>query len=141
MVGLVFLPLAAALAGLGGCSTKYSDADIVRIELPAARELASREGTVLVDPRPWSVYSAGHLPGARRVVASEIVGPNGERVPALRGYSFYVVYAQNPGDLAGQSMAKSLMKAGYEKVRLFEGGFDAWVRAGYRVERGADGPR
>lgn len=54
------------------------------------------------------------------------------------GYGNVLIYVAHPGRNAGQITATRaaaiLMYAGVEDVRLLDGGFGAWVSAGYEIE-------
>jgi 3-mercaptopyruvate sulfurtransferase SseA len=47
---------------------------------------------------------------------------------------------RNAGQIAAARAAAILMYAGVEDVRLLDGGFDAWVAAGYEIETGPQRP-
>jgi 3-mercaptopyruvate sulfurtransferase SseA len=47
---------------------------------------------------------------------------------------------RNAGQIAAARAAVILMYAGVEDVRLLDGGFDAWVAAGYEIETGPQRP-
>ncbi len=128
-----------------GC-TKISDKDVLRDALEVSDvakvvqkgEVTAGSGgpsTLLLDVRTADAYAAGHLPGARNIRLPQI-DPK-EKDPDLDRYKTIIVYDQNRGSASGMAVAKRLLIADYDDVRLFEEGFDAWKRAGLPVERSA----
>lgn len=139
---------AAVCLGVAGC-TKISDKDVLRDALEVSDvakivqkgEVAagsSAPSTLLLDVRTAEAFAAGHLPGARNIRLPEI-DPK-EKDPDLDRYKMIIVYDQNRGSASGMAVAKRLLIADYDDVRLFEEGFDAWKRAGLPVERSAGAP-
>jgi len=95
-------------------------------------------------------YTAGHIPGAVYFELSQIEDPHtwniipGNELSAfLLGLGITssftaVLYGRNP--MASYRAANILMYAGVEDVRVLDGGFDAWLNAGYPVEKGGVDP-
>ncbi|MEJ2512758.1 MAG: sulfurtransferase [Anaerolineales bacterium] len=91
-------------------------------------------------------YVAGHIPGAVYFELSQIedphtwnIIPNGDLSAFLLHLGITsndtaVLYGRNP--MASFRAANILMYAGVEDVRVLDGGFDAWLNAGYPVETG-----
>jgi len=91
---------------------------VVDVRSPGARDL---------DPR--------FIPGALAMDAAEVDGRLGE-LPADREIVFYCTC---PNEASAALVAKKLIGLGYAKVRPLHGGLDAWIAAGYEVERRAKG--
>ena len=91
---------------------------VVDVRSPGARDL---------DPR--------FIPGALAMDAAEVDGRLGE-LPADREVVFYCTC---PNEASAALVAKKLIGLGYAKVRPLHGGLDAWIAAGYEVERRAKG--
>jgi 3-mercaptopyruvate sulfurtransferase SseA len=91
-------------------------------------------------------YKAGHIPGAHHFdLASIECAPSwnicleNELLKILLAHgikctSMVVLYGRNV--MATTRAASALLYAGVEDVRLLDGGFDAWLKAGYAVETG-----
>lgn len=137
--------LASAAGFLIGCS-KVSDKDVLKEALDLQDvskivqrgEVASASGkgtTLLLDVRTAEAFATGHIPGARNIRLPQIDAK--EKDPDLDKYKTIIVYDQNRGSASGMAVAKRLLVARYDDVRLFEEGFDAWKRAGLPVESGA----
>ncbi len=98
----------------------------------------------------FEAYQAGHIPGAVYFdLASIECAPTwnlcsiDELLELLLSLgitykSQVVLYGRNA--MAAARAATALMYAGVEDVRLLDGGFDAWTRAGYAVETGVRQP-
>ena len=91
---------------------------VVDVRSPGARDL---------DPR--------FIPGALAMGAAEVDGRLGE-LPADREIVFYCTC---PNEASAAQVAKKLIGLGYTRVRPLHGGLDAWIAAGYEVERRAKG--
>jgi rhodanese-related sulfurtransferase len=75
------------------------------------------------------------IPGA---LLMDIAGVEGslEQLPVEREIVFY---CSCPNEASAAYVAKRLMDLGYTRVRPLHGGLDAWIAAGYAVEkRGAE---
>jgi rhodanese-related sulfurtransferase len=46
-----------------------------------------------------------------------------------------IVYCACPNEASAALIAKRLIQQGYSRVRPLQGGIDAWIAAGYAVER------
>ncbi|MBV1860621.1 MAG: rhodanese-like domain-containing protein [Nannocystaceae bacterium] len=96
-----------------------------------AERLANPE-TTLLEALPQRHWSAGHIPGAKRVnvesaATDAIEAGVSKRSPVL-------VYCTGPTCSNSQQAADALIAAGFEKVAVFEGGKEAWLAAGYSLE-------
>jgi len=118
---------------MGGCATTVTDDTVIRLTAQDVARRVDGGGTLLLDTRPPERYREGHLPGARNVRLPDV--RVGEKTPALQGYGSLIVYGENPGSADALAMAKRLIRAGHDDVRLLDGGYAAWRRAGLPVER------
>ncbi len=107
-------------------------------------------GLFEVSHEGFEAYQAGHIPGAVHFdLASIECAPNwnvcsdNELLKLLLTLGIthkspVVLYGRNT--MAAARAANVLMYAGVEDVRLLDGGFDAWTKAGYPLEIGAQKP-
>ena len=92
---------------------------------------------VLLDVRPEKTARNGFIKGAVTVPAADMeksiakFPPKDKKPPIM-------IYDEKGGDDAVKA-AKSLIAAGYNKVDIVIGGFEAWKSAGYPVETGSLG--
>jgi rhodanese-related sulfurtransferase len=102
---------------------------VLTIDPESARALLERGGVTAVDLRPVADFRAGHLPGARslplRTLASRL-----EEVPD----DVVIIYSDGPIEpVVG---AYHLIRPRrHRALYVLEGGFDAWRRLGYQLER------
>jgi len=87
---------------------------VVDVRSPSGREL---------DPR--------FIPGALEMDMAE-VDRRLDQLPADREIIFYCTC---PNEASAAQVAKKLIELGYTKVHPLQGGLDAWLAAGYEVER------
>ncbi|RXZ36146.1 sulfurtransferase [Oxalobacteraceae bacterium CAVE-383] len=85
----------------------------------------------VVDVRSSMAQQDGRIPGARTVFSKDI----GTFELDAAVDSEIIVYCACPNEASAAQVAKQLMARGYHKVRPLAGGIDAWVAAGYSVER------
>jgi rhodanese-related sulfurtransferase len=95
-----------------------------------AKELIDKTpDIVIVDVSPD--YDAGHLPGAVHYYLGD--GSLEEAIPTLDKDKTYLVYCH--ADAPSIQGATMLVEAGFAPVYRLEGNYDAWVAAGYPVEK------
>ena len=104
-----------------------------RVSVDELRELMSeKKVNAIVDVRsPLTQAATGRIPGARTVDMQKIS-------ESFRGVSVdgeVVVYCACPNEATAVKVAKQLQKLGYKRIRPLQGGIDAWIDAGMKVER------
>lgn len=85
----------------------------------------------IVDVRPVELQADGRIPGAATLTIDELSYPTND----LRFSGEAVVYCACPNEASAAIVAKRLMMRGVTRVRPLGGGTDAWVKAGYDIER------
>ena len=91
-------------------------------------------GALAVDARIPELYREGHLPGAVSLPLVEIESGLPffrQQIPATKAL---VVYCNGYACSDSFDLAMLLLRAGYENVRVFEGGLPQWRDAGLPVE-------
>ena len=86
-------------------------------------------GALLVDVRQPDEWSAGHAPQARLISLGSLASRLAE-IPRDR----QVLLICRSGNRSG-SAQRQLLQLGYEQVFNVSGGMNAWVGAGFPVER------
>ena len=124
-----------------GCTKEYSDADLVFVTPDEGRAIMDTTESSLfsepleniwVDPRRSEFYIAGHIPGAINMPFKTIATDWTD----LEEYGVVVVYGQTYNDPLAEAMSKTLMEYGIKEVRTLQGGIDAWIRAGFELQKG-----
>jgi rhodanese-related sulfurtransferase len=95
------------------------------------RRLDAREKLVLVDVREESEWARGHLPGATHL-GKGVIERDVERVFPDKDAAL-VLYCG--GGFRSALAGDNLQKMGYTNVISMDGGWKAWVEAGYPVEK------
>ena len=94
--------------------------------------LANREGALVVDIRPQADFQQGHVSGSRNVQMSQF-DPENKQLAAAK--SLPVVLVCKTG-MSATGAAKRLVKAGFEKVYVLDGGIEGWRQAGLPLVKG-----
>ncbi|MCA9602664.1 MAG: rhodanese-like domain-containing protein, partial [Myxococcales bacterium] len=101
-----------------------------------ARPLLGTAGVVFVDARDRAEYRSGHVAGSVHTPVVGGVVRDGALEP-LRGATTVVAYCDSSEQCARSvRLAGILTEAGFPDVRVLEGGFPAWLDAGYPAEAG-----
>ena len=111
----------------------YRQLRMARISVDELRDLLDRgELPVILDVRsPLAQGQDGRIPGAIPIDAQTF----GETAPELSADGEVIVYCACPNEASAALIAKRLMQQGYSRVRPLQGGMDAWIAAGYAIER------
>jgi rhodanese-related sulfurtransferase/DNA-binding transcriptional ArsR family regulator len=96
-----------------------------------ARRLRRRD-VVVLDVRPSTEYSAGHIAGARSIPIKEL----SRRLRHVAKDTDIVAYCRGPYCVFADDAVRTLTRRGYRASRL-EDGFPEWRDAGLPVEVGA----
>lgn len=92
--------------------------------------LESGESPIIIDTRPSHLVEDGWIPGALFVSL--------DKVEELKDKNFdgpIILYCSCPNEVTAAQVAKALMRHGNVNVRPLQGGIDAWIEAGYPVEK------
>jgi membrane protein DedA with SNARE-associated domain/rhodanese-related sulfurtransferase len=92
--------------------------------------LEGGESPVIIDTRAPHLVEDGWIPGARFVSLDRI-----DELEELDPESPLILYCACPNEVTAAQAAKALIKRGYTNVRPLHGGIDAWISAGFEVER------
>ena len=111
----------------------YRQLRMARISVGELRELLDRgESPVILDVRsPLVQGQDGRIPGAISIDAQRFA----DTPPELSADGEVIVYCACPNEASAALLAKRLMQQGYSRVRPLQGGMDAWIAAGYAIER------
>ena len=105
---------------------------MARISVDELYRLRKEGGApVIVDVRSPLAQQEGRIPGAVTIPDHEIA----TFVHDVPADGEVIVYCSCPNEVSAARVAKLLMQRGYHRVRPLSGGIDAWVEAGYEIER------
>ena len=133
--GLVLLGLAVFIALKWWERYRFlRDLRMARISVAQLNELLeSGETPIIVDTRAAHLVESGWIPGARFVSLDKVNEFDGAD-PATP----VILYCSCPNEVTAAQVAKLLYQRGFTNVRPLEGGIDAWIAAGYRIDRAAE---
>lgn len=105
------------------------------VDLPTVQQL-SKAGALLIDARIVELYREGHLPNSVSLPLDEV----DSLLPGFRSShpvdTPLITYCNGYGCPDSFDLAVRLLKAGYHRVMVFEGGYPEWEGAGLPVGRG-----
>lgn len=128
--------MALLMLALAGCGNRVrhdwdwggggSDAPVEILNDRGAVELAVWEGAILYDLRDYADWAQGSISGARRITLDDI--ERGKALPDDRGAPLLFM-GDGPLDLRPERAAEMALGRGYTNVKLFPGGWRAWIGA------------
>jgi rhodanese-related sulfurtransferase len=104
------------------------------IGLEDAWQSFERGQEIFVDARSAEQYRKGHIPGAVSLDARRFEERLSSFLALVPLDAPLVVYCDGQGCGSSREVAELLREAGYRNIRLFQGGWEEWVRSGYPRE-------
>jgi rhodanese-related sulfurtransferase len=95
-------------------------------------ELINREDALVVDLRGQGDFEKGHIMGSRHVLPSQ-VEPEGKLLAKAKESPVVLVCAAG---MTASGVAEKLVKAGFKKVSVLDGGVGSWTAAGLPLAKG-----
>ena len=111
----------------------YRQLRIARVSVGELREMIDRgEAPVILDVRHRTAQSLdGRIPGAISVDSQDVA----LTLPESGTRGEVIVYCTCPNEASAAQLARQLLNSGYSNVRPLKGGLDAWIAAGFAIER------
>jgi polyisoprenoid-binding protein YceI len=97
-------------------------------------ELESRDPVVMIDTLTGNHFDQIHLPAAKNACVFEVNFMDQIRSHGIGPNDRIVVYGASFRTFDAVAAADKLQRAGYDKVRILEGGLASWTAAGFPVE-------
>jgi len=98
------------------------------------KSLRQEDAPLLVDSLSDDHFQQVHLPGAQNACVFQVTFLNRMAELAPEKGIFIVVYGSRAETRDAETAAGKLMRAGYTRVAVLEGGLAAWQAAGYPLE-------
>lgn len=95
-------------------------------------ELINRENALVVDLRGLGDFEKGHIIGSRHMLPSQ-VDPEGKLLAKAKETPVVLVCAVG---VTASATAQKLVKAGFKKVSVLDGGIGAWTGASLPLAKG-----
>lgn len=133
MMGVVFAlngSLALAKDMTAGDFKEEALENITTISVAEAKDLFDKGGVVFLDVRTRKEYRSGHIPGAMNLARGLLEFKADKTLPNKN--AVIVVYCKSGGRSCLAS--NTLVKMGYNNIKNMDGGWKAWISAGYPVE-------
>lgn len=105
------------------------------VELDELDELLAA-GALLVDARNIDDYKAGHLAGAVSLPLGELDVRLADFIAKVQKEQVLIIYCNGFGCPDSFDLGEHLIAAGYQQVRVFEGGYPQWRDEGRALEEG-----
>ncbi len=109
---------------------KEAKQNICEITVSQAKELFDKGGYLFLDCREPKEYKMGHIPGSINIPRGLLEFKIGKKVPDKS--KNIVMYCKSGG--RGCLATCTLCRMGYKNVKNMDGGWKAWVKAGYPIE-------
>lgn len=110
----------------------YKTLRMARITVAELQHLIhSGERPTIVDVRSALQQVEGHIPGAVLLEKADMA----DGLPGVPMNQEIIVYCNCPNEASAAQVARALMDKGFMRVRPLKGGLDAWIEAGFDVER------
>ncbi len=123
--------VAAVSLHAGQAPTQGEMNKVPRLSLAEYKPLQAKNAVLTIDVRDPHGFDAGHIPGALNVsiVDIEIMGNK-----VLRDKRPVVAYCACPDEHSSLVVAAKLAKIGVKDIKVLVGGWNAWTKAGGKVE-------
>jgi rhodanese-related sulfurtransferase len=115
-----------------GLVTQADDPGIRQITIEEAEHLFATAAAVFIDTRSEEEFLEGRVPGARSIPVMDIAAVELDWPPERT----LVIYCEGGTCLSSLTAARLLHIRGFRDLRVFLGGWEAWLAAGLPVEEG-----
>jgi len=109
-------------------ATRNPGEPFTRLTAAEAKQKVDADDVQVIDVRTPGEYSGGHVPGAINIPHMSVVARRSELVPDKQ--LVFICQVGQRSALACEFAAA----LGFKELFNVEGGTEAWVKAGYRVE-------
>ena len=109
---------------------KEAKKTVKSISVAQAKKKMSKKGVIVLDVRVLKKFKSGHIPGAIHIPRGLVEFKIGKKIKNKK--AAILIYCKKGGRacLAGLN----LTRMGYKNITNIDGGWKAWVKAGYAVE-------
>ncbi|MBN2432551.1 MAG: rhodanese-like domain-containing protein [Acidobacteria bacterium] len=111
-----------------------AQANLPTISLDQAYSEFASGAVVFVDARPPDLFSEGRIEGAFNMPEHTVAAQLPEFRHIIPTAVPVVVYCDGQDCVSSLTVARELAEAGYRDVRVFYGGWNEWMGAGYPIE-------
>ncbi|MEA3448976.1 MAG: rhodanese-like domain-containing protein [Bacteroidota bacterium] len=105
-------------------------ANISQVSVDDAKALLDKGGYVFLDVRTRKEFKMGHIPGAVSLARGLLEFKIAKKVPDKNAN--IIIYCKSGG--RGSLATNTLGQMGYNNVKNMDGGWKAWIKAGYPID-------
>src|SRR5574343_466772 len=127
----VLLVSLVVVSGLGLLWPMFSRSAVQSVSPAAATQLINRDDAHVLDVREPAEFAAGHLAGAINVPLAKL----GERAAELEKFKDQPLIVCCAAGMRSDKACGELKKLGFARLFNLAGGVDAWVGAGYPMNK------
>jgi rhodanese-related sulfurtransferase len=133
LFAFILSSLLIAAAGSMPATARAEDATPAFKTIPVseANELLGKIGVIFLDVREPGEFQSSHAPGAMNIPLGNVEAQIEKQVPDKA--TTVVVYCQ--GGRRSITASQMLIKMGYKNVLNMDGGWKAWLKAGYSMQQ------
>lgn len=117
--------------GTPASSAEQETKDFPQVSLAEVYKIYQRPEVVLLDARSAVEYNYGHIAGALNLPLDEFDKIYPLLAPKLTAKKEIIIYCSGAGCGQSQHLAQKLKEKGYHDLKVFAGGWPAWLQAGY----------
>ncbi len=107
---------------------------LIPVGLAQVKELYDKKEAVFVDARESSVYSQGHIRGAKSLPLAGLDSALPGFIDKVPYETSLVIYCSGYGCHDSKDLGNKLLQKGYRQILIFEGGYPEWKDAGFPIE-------
>ncbi|OGU58248.1 MAG: hypothetical protein A2V66_03385 [Ignavibacteria bacterium RBG_13_36_8] len=104
------------------------------ISIEQAYQLFSSQSAIFIDSRDKWDFSDGHIPGAINIPEYNF-DPGSKIVTNLDHKNLYIIYCNSDDCETSKKLANELLKLSFNKLLIFESGWDSWILKNYPIEK------
>lgn len=138
--GLIYTVIFGEQLLFGEVEISQQKGDITYVSLEVLQNIIqSKSKILLVDGRSESAYHKGHIPGAVNIPYIQRDYFSRQLLSDVARETPIIVYCSGKNCNTSVELAKFLsQKFGFIHVRVFEGGWEEWVKGGNPIQKGSD---
>lgn len=138
--GLIYTVIFSEQLLFGEIETSQKEDDITYVSLEILQNIIqSKSNILLIDGRSESVYHKGHIPGAVNIPYIQHDYFFKQLLDDIARETPIIVYCSGKNCNISLELAESLSwKFGFIHVRVFEGGWEEWIKGENPIQTGFD---
>lgn len=108
------------------------------IGLEEMKRMVDESSVAIIDARASDAFASGHIPGAVNIPYDKLIDYVDELELAATPEEMVILYCWSPTCDFADQLSTELRILGYNNTRIFTGGWNQWVEAGYPGETQED---